>query len=268
MVLLIIDVSIRMTNGATSCVLYSDSHINCLFWDELFNHPVLGPLSVIAANSLNSHNPLLFRMRRNKNHYLYSFFFQNPLVVNEFLYICTPIFELMGSQNKLEIPFEGLKVGKHTFQFNLTDAFFDDIAHSIIDKGSIQVEILLDKKENIMTGDFKVNGFIQSPCDRCNDLVSYPLNFEHRLIFKFGEEASEDEDLIIIPPNEYKIRLSPILHELLTVEVPPRLVHEENECNQEMLDLLDEYAQSSSTTSSEEEDIDPRWEALKKIKNN
>ncbi|MGM0478861.1 MAG: YceD family protein [Bacteroidota bacterium] len=170
----------------------------------------------------------------------------------------------MSSQNELEIPFEGLKVGKHTFQFDLTDAFFDDIAHSIIEKGSVHVEILLDKKENIMTADFEVDGEIQALCDRCNDLAVHPLHFEHRLVFKFGEEASEDEDLIIIPPNEYKIKLSPILHELLTVEVPPRLVHEESECNEEMLDLLDEYAQSSQTTSTDDEDdIDPRWDALK-----
>jgi uncharacterized metal-binding protein YceD (DUF177 family) len=56
----------------------------------------------------------------------------------------------------------------------------------------------------------------------------------------------------------------------MVVALPSRTVHPEDECNEEMLDLLEEYSgyyedESDEENNDEDDDIDPRWEALKKL---
>lgn len=173
----------------------------------------------------------------------------------------------MGSNKEFIIPFEGLKNGKHLFEFNITEAFFEELAYSIIQGGDIKVDFELNKKETMMIGKFEMLGTIQKACDRCTDLMNISVEVAHQVIFKFGEGESEDEDLIYLPSSAFTIDVAPVLYELLTVALPSRTVHEESECNEEMLDLLDHYADSSEDQedSSSEENIDPRWNALKKL---
>jgi uncharacterized metal-binding protein YceD (DUF177 family) len=174
----------------------------------------------------------------------------------------------MGSNREFEIPFEGLKAGKHVFKFEITDAFFEELEYSIIQKGHVKVDFVLDKKETMMVGNIKMLGQVEKECDRCTEPISVPVDIEHSVVFKFSEEPSEDEDLISLASNEFKINTAPILYEILTVELPSRTVHAENECNEEMLDLLEEYTgftEEDDTAEGDGEDNDPRWDALKNL---
>ena len=67
------------------------------------------------------------------------------------------------------------------------------------------------------------------------------------------------------------------LLEFVTVSLPARVLHEnEDNCNEEMIDLLDDYVingddfdeKESSVYSENNETMDPRWDALKGLKNN
>ena len=174
----------------------------------------------------------------------------------------------MGSNREFEIPFEGLKPGKHVFKFEITDAFFEELEYSIIQKGHVKVDFELDKKETMMVGNIKMLGQVEKECDRCTEPIAVPVDIEHSVVFKFSEEPSEDEDLITLASNVFKIDTAPILYEILTVELPPRTVHEEDECNEEMLDLLEEYTgftEEDDTAEDEGDDNDPRWDALKNL---
>lgn len=173
----------------------------------------------------------------------------------------------MSSNKEFIIPFEGLKYAKHSFKFEITDAFFEDLTYSIIQGGDIKVDFQLNKKETMMIGDIEMSGTIQKPCDRCTDLMNIPIEVSHQIIYKFGEDESVDENLIILPVSAFTIDISSTLYELLTVALPSRTVHKEDECNEEMLDLLDHYVNSSANQEedSDEEDIDPRWNALKNL---
>ncbi len=174
----------------------------------------------------------------------------------------------MGSTREFEIPFEGLNVGKHVFEFEITDAFFEELEYSIIQKGQVKVDFILEKKETMMIGNIKMLGQVEKECDRCTDPISVPVDIEHKVVFKFSDEQSEDEDLITLASNEFKIQTAPIFYEILTVELPPRTVHDEDECNDEMLDLLEEYTgftEDEDTAEDEGEDNDPRWDALKNL---
>ncbi|HZH86169.1 MAG TPA: DUF177 domain-containing protein [Brumimicrobium sp.] len=175
----------------------------------------------------------------------------------------------MSSNKEFIIPFEGLKDGKHAFKFHITAVFFEDLAYSIIQGGDIKVDFLLNKKETMMIGDIEMSGTIQKPCDRCTDLMEIPVDVSHQIIYKFGDEEEEsgDENLIILPISAFTIDVASTLYELLTVALPSRTVHKEDECNEEMLDLIDQYVDSSENQEedSDEDDTDPRWDALRNL---
>ena len=57
------------------------------------------------------------------------------------------------------------------------------------------------------------------------------------------------------------------------MSLPARSVHPEGECNEEMISILNEYilitedeANERSSEDDDEEDIDPRWAELNKLK--
>lgn len=180
------------------------------------------------------------------------------------------------------IPFVGLKLGVHQFEFDITDTFFDNYEYSIIRKGNVKVELSLDKKETMLVGNYTVSGVVQSECDRCTDPIEIDIEGEYQLVYKFDTEPSDDESLIIVYPEEFELNIADNILELIMVSLPLRSIHEEGECNEEMIErfkeyvLVEEYDEDEDDEDlledSEEEDgdddgeIDPRWSALKGLK--
>ncbi len=182
------------------------------------------------------------------------------------------------------IPFVGLKIGSHKFEFDITDTFFENYEYSIIRKGNVKVELNLEKKETMLIGNYTISGVVQSECDRCTDPMEAEVSGEYQLIYKFDTEPSDDESLIIVYPEEFELDIADNMLELMTVSLPLRTIHEDGECNEEMINQLKEYVlveevfededDEESPEDSEEEnndddddqEIDPRWSALKGLK--
>ena len=182
----------------------------------------------------------------------------------------------MKSNKDYIIPFVGLKLGVHRFEFDITDTFFDDIEYSIVHKGNVKVELLLDKKETMMVGNYLINGIVEMECNRCTDPMNVEINGEYKLVYKFGTESSDDESLIIIYPEEFELNVSENILELIMVSLPGRVIHPEGECNEEMIEILSKYIMTSKNQvddnevrleeNEDDEDIDPRWSELNKLK--
>lgn len=170
----------------------------------------------------------------------------------------------MSVKKEYIVPFEGLKVGKHDFSFQISDAFFEELEYSLIEKGEVKAEMVLEKKETMMIADIHLDGFVWSSCDLCTEPLKVDVLVDHHLVFKFGEGESEDENLIMVDPSDFEIDMGPIFYELLTVSLPNKNIHEEGECNEDMLDLLDKYS-GSDDDDDDDSDIDPRWKALKNL---
>lgn len=47
-----------------------------------------------------------------------------------------------------EIPFVGLKVGVHEFDFEIDDKFFESLPYSLIERGSLKAFLSLEKKRD------------------------------------------------------------------------------------------------------------------------
>ncbi|MFM7668122.1 MAG: YceD family protein [Bacteroidota bacterium] len=162
------------------------------------------------------------------------------------------------------IPFAGLKLGHHLFDFEIDDTFFEELDYSLIQKGDIHVSIDLEKKETMLILLFSLKGSVESECNLCTDPVDFEIDNTFQLIYKFGLEEMDDEAIIVIHPDSYQIDVTQPIYEFITVSLPPRIVHEEGECNQEMIESLNKYL-SSKKEEPKDDDIDPRWSALKNL---
>lgn len=160
------------------------------------------------------------------------------------------------------IPFLGLKAGVHTFDFVLDDTFFAAFEYSEISKAHIDVDLKLEKQSTMMVLDFSLSGRVLSECDRCGGDLELEVSHEDRLIVKFGDENRITEDeILVVDPSVHILELEQYLYEYAHLALPSRRVHAtEEECDQNALDLLDDLQED------EEEDVDPRWEALKGLK--
>ena len=118
-----------------------------------------------------------------------------------------------------------------------------------------------------MVGEFTIEGQVDTACDRCNEPLSVPIDGEFKTVFKFDDQPSNDESLIIVYPEDFELDLRDHLLELVSVCLPSRSIHPEGECNEDMLDLIDEYT-GAFEEEEETEETDPRWDSLKKLKNN
>lgn len=156
------------------------------------------------------------------------------------------------------IPFVGLKTGSHTFQFTVSNAFFEEFEYSIIHSGTVHVDLVLEKKETMMIGVFSCEGEVATHCDRCNDPLDVFIKGSFRLIFKQGTDLSDDESLIVLPPEAFELDVSPYIYELITVFLPVRKVHEEGGCNEEMVKALSQYLLNPEDEGDEEYD-DEDW---------
>ncbi len=167
------------------------------------------------------------------------------------------------------INFVGLQEGKHDFQFEITDQFFESIDYSEIQKGEIKVDLLLEKKPGMMLLNFTFKGFVETTCDRCADNFNYPIDLQEKLVVKVGGKADDSGSLvevIILAPQDHQLDLTHFLYESVKLALPLKIVHPDDTsgkstCDPEVLKKLDELSGPSNN------DTDPRWDKLKSFSN-
>lgn len=177
----------------------------------------------------------------------------------------------MKALKQFSIPFTGLKLGKHQFDFEIDKSFFDAFEYSLVKDGALKVALELDKQETMLLLNFHIWGTMQLNCDKCLAEFGQPIDIEERQIIKFAEDELESDDLEIIVLNrrESEIDVSEMIYEFINVAVPYinncEQAGENQKCDPEMIATLEKLA-SGSEEQEEDKVADPRWEALKKLK--
>lgn len=194
-------------------------------------------------------------------------------------------------KNELKIPFVGLKVGLHEYSLDINREFFELFEESEIESGDVKTRILLDKKTEMIVLSVFLEGSVDIECDRCLDIYSQSISYEGRIYIKFGAETvEENEELWVLSNKESHIDLSKYIYESICLSLPAQRIHPDDEdgestCNAEMMekyrelmsfdndDIDDEFFSDLGIDLEEEDneeddstEIDPRWEALKKLK--
>ncbi|MFT5183599.1 MAG: uncharacterized metal-binding protein YceD (DUF177 family) [Flavobacteriales bacterium] len=167
----------------------------------------------------------------------------------------------MKLTNDYTIPFTGLTIGKHAFEFQLGKAFFEQFEYSEISEGDVFIDVILEKQSSMMILDFEFEGVIETICDRCQESVEIELEGEFRLIVKFGDYTDTNNDeILILGPNEVEVDFTQYFYEYSHLALPSKRVHDSlEECNQDVIAILKNLKSESG------DDVDPRWGALKDI---
>ena len=63
------------------------------------------------------------------------------------------------------IPFTGLKLGKHQFEFIINDTFFDEFEYSLVKKANLVCQVEMEKQETMLILNFQISGTIDASCD-------------------------------------------------------------------------------------------------------
>jgi uncharacterized metal-binding protein YceD (DUF177 family) len=173
----------------------------------------------------------------------------------------------LKSLRKYSIPFTGLKLGKHQFEFVVDDAFFNEFEYSLVKKANLQCLVELDRQETMLILNFQIKGTVEATCDRCLSKYQQPLDITEQQIAKFSDEPiDEDDEIIALSKNDHEINIAGLIYEYINVAMPFISVcsNEGNTstCDKEMLEKLNNL----SGNGEQNEQTDPRWDALRKIK--
>ena len=176
----------------------------------------------------------------------------------------------MKNTKEFLIPFIGLKLGKHHFEYQINNSFFENFDYNEYQDSNIKVNVVLEKKSTLLELSFKHKGVINVPCDLTSEDFDLPVKGKMKLIVRFGEEFNNDnEELLVMPHGEFEIDIAQYIYEMIVLSVPLRRVHpgvKDGTLQTEALQKLSELAVSEEKEEiKEEENIDPRWDKLKQL---
>jgi len=172
------------------------------------------------------------------------------------------------------IPFVGLKQGKHEFEYLIDREFFEHFEYDDFNSANVKIDLLFEKKSTIMELTFKAEGVVNVNCDLTNEPYDQPIDAELTLVVKFGDNFNDDnEELLILPHSEYQLNVAQYIYELIVLSVPLKRVHPgvlDGTLKSEVLEKLEELSPKEDQDIEENEngeEIDPRWNKLKKLLN-
>lgn len=173
----------------------------------------------------------------------------------------------MMQHKEFIIPFSGLKQGKHEFRYNVQNTFFESFEYYEFNGTDIVVDVTLNKMSTMMELEMRAQGTVNVNCDLTNEPYDQKVTADLELVVKFGDEYNDENDeILIIPHAEFQINIAQYVYEMLVLSVPLKKVHPgvlDGTLKSEALNMLKELQPKETKIS--EEDIDPRWDALKKL---
>nr|WP_288834444.1 DUF177 domain-containing protein [uncultured Flavobacterium sp.] len=176
----------------------------------------------------------------------------------------------MNRAKEFLIPFVGLKLGKHHFEYQISNAFFENFEYDEFQNSDIKVAVVLEKKSNMLELNFKHKGTVNVPCDLTGEDFDLPIKGKMKLIVRFGEVFNNDnEELLILPFGEFEIDIAQYIYEMIALSVPLKRVHpgvKDGSLKTEALEKLNELqVKEVDEKENKEENIDPRWDKLKQL---
>ena len=184
-----------------------------------------------------------------------------------------PLFRIVSWKSKYDIEFKGLKEGLHDYEFDIENKFFEHFDESLVEAGEVRVKVQLEKRSAFLKLKFEFDGWVELTCDRCLEPYKQDIELDTEMFVKFGLESEFDEgdNVIWVLPDEHVLNLAQVIYEFTMLSIPLKHVHPnkkgENSCDSEMMAELDKY-RYTDTEEKEDDEIDPRWAALKNLKNN
>jgi uncharacterized protein len=165
-----------------------------------------------------------------------------------------------------------LKEGEHNFTYHINEQFFSLFANSIVDQGKGEVNVFLDKQDTLLTLKLNISGSAELVCDRSLQPFTYPIQVNETLLIKYGPEENFDDDKMLIITRETPIlNIAQFVYELFSLAIPMKRLHpdlQEEDDPFTDLEMVYSSGKDEDENDSDEENIDPRWQALKNLRDN
>ena len=176
----------------------------------------------------------------------------------------------MNKTKEFLIPFIGLKLGKHHFEYQINNSFFEIFDYNEYQNSDIKVNVVLEKKSTLIELNFTHKGTVNVPCDLTSEDFDLTIKGKMKMIVRFGEEYNNDnEELLILPHGEFEVNIAQYVYEMIVLSVPLRRVHpgiKDGSLKTEALSKLNELTvKEEKKENKQEENIDPRWDKLKQL---
>lgn len=173
----------------------------------------------------------------------------------------------MDKLRNYDVSFSGLKTGKHQFKFDIDKSFFQlfDTEQEFTNP-KISVDVFLEKHTTFLEFEIETHGSVELVCDITNDDFSHPIENDIKVLVKFGEEYDDsEEDVITIPTNDHAFNVAQLIYENVALSIPMKKVSPD--ISDEDLEILEKFSpKETEETEEKEPENDPRWEALRKLK--
>lgn len=176
--------------------------------------------------------------------------------------------------DQYKINLRSLPEGDHEYTWLLEDRYFERLSEGSVHGGEVDVDLRLRRTGDVFSLDLYYEGYVVVDCDRCLDPVDIDVESERELIVKFGNEALEEKDeILVVSEQDGVLDLEWVLYEDIILSLPLQRMHLEGECNEEMMsayarvstDEVRDEAEGPAPTL-DDEGIDERWAALKALK--
>lgn len=160
----------------------------------------------------------------------------------------------------------GLNLTIHQFHYEFGNEFFGKYDKGLVSEGKFTVDVTLDKRETFLETEFKIVGSVRLVCDRSLDEFDYPIDITRKIIFKYGDQEMEvSEDVMMIPHGTDSLEVGQYIYEFIALAVPMKKLHPRYQDESDEEGII--YS-SDSNEEKKEDEIDPRWEMLKKLNKN
>ncbi|MDQ3395110.1 MAG: DUF177 domain-containing protein [Bacteroidota bacterium] len=165
----------------------------------------------------------------------------------------------------------------HEYTFDIDNSFFEFFETGLIQKGKAVAKVTLKKTETLIEAILEIEGVVELECDRSLDLFDYPLSYNDRVLYKYGEEEMElNDEIMVITKLTQKINVAQHIYDFINLAIPMKKIsplHMTEEDDESEVRLVytsvdeDEFDEEDIEDGDDEE-ADPRWDVLKNLKNN
>lgn len=161
---------------------------------------------------------------------------------------------------------------KYEYDFNVEGEFFKAIEQDIVENGQLKVKAVLDRSTAMIKADFYIDGKVELTCDRTLKKFDHPIKAKHTILYKFSDRNEElTDEVTLIKTDTNEMDFSVPIYEFIALNIPLKKIHPDFITEQDT--ASDDNILIYSTLNDENEPIDnnidildPRWEALKKLK--
>jgi len=175
----------------------------------------------------------------------------------------------MKPLKEFTIPFVGLKIGTHHYDFKIEKSFFDYFEYEDFNDTNINVDVVLLKNSTLLELNFKISGIVNVNCDVTNEPFDQSVSNEFDLVVNFGDAFNDENiDILILPHGAYEINIQQYIYELIVLAVPIKRIHpgvEDGTLDSDILEKLKKLSPKLDEDKEDNKDIDPRWNILKKL---